>query len=58
MANKKLVKCHGCGKTVEIEAETIMAPCPECGMYIKVNKRWEPEGAQYVTPADMDLSKY
>jgi predicted nucleic acid-binding Zn-ribbon protein len=58
MANKKKVRCHGCGEVFETEAESIMAPCPKCGMNLKVNRRWEPEGAQYVTPADKDLSKY
>ena len=58
MADKKRVRCHGCGNVFETEAETIMEACQHCGIYLKVNKRWEPEGAQYVTPADRDLNKY
>ena len=52
MADKKRVRCHGCGNEFDTEAETIMTPCPNCGLNLKVNKRWEPPGAQYVTRAD------
>jgi len=57
MAKKIRVRCHGCGEESEIESETEMAACPKCGVWLNVNKRWEPEGAQYVTPADNDFSK-
>ena len=33
MPNKKKVRCHGCGKVFDTEAESIMVPCPECGMF-------------------------
>lgn len=49
MATKKTVKCHGCGNVFDTEEETIFTSCPVCGLSLKVNKRWEPEGAQYIT---------
>lgn len=49
MATEKRVRCHGCGQEFETDAESIFVSCPNCGMSNKVNKRWEPEGAQYVT---------
>jgi hypothetical protein len=36
----------------DTEAESIMTPCPKCGMNLKVNKRWTPEGGQYVSNLD------
>jgi rRNA maturation endonuclease Nob1 len=52
MANKKTIRCHGCGEVFDTEAESIMTPCPKCGMNLKVNKRWTPEGGQYVSNLD------
>lgn len=54
----KKVRCNGCGNVFETDADTVNTSCPTCGMTLKVNHRWEPEGGQYVVPAVKDLSKY
>ena len=49
MATKKTVRCHGCGLEFDTMEEAMFTNCPTCGLLLKVNKRWEPEGAQYIT---------